>query len=246
MLNIFLLFHKCGNNYILNVHKLYDKLHFISSVRPDESSSIVNYDSDGITNIRCRNFGHAEIQKSHVLKLRTARFLIFTRHPASFILSAAKYHLRGVEEWAVKKPQAILGGKTLTQALRNSSNLDEQHIIIMKQFGDIYKKKASLLSYLNDNRFMRVRCEDIFTATEPDYYISIAEHLRLSGNPFFLNALKAASPAFRTNLPDHATGSFKIADPYEALGDQAKGYFDEHWRSFALRLDYACGAKSSS
>ncbi|NCC53549.1 MAG: hypothetical protein EOM20_20380 [Spartobacteria bacterium] len=246
MLNIYLLFHKCGNNYVLNVHRIDTETAFIKSVVPNEAANIVEHDKgETIVNVRCRNFGYGDIKESCLLNVESARFIIFTRNPAGFILSAAKYHYRGCEEWAVKKHQKDLGGKTLTQALRDSTSLDEQHIIIMKHFDWLYKKQVSLLKLVNDQRFLRVRCENLFTTTEENYFSNLANFFRLSKEPSFLNALKAASPAFKKKLPNHSTGSFKVENPYDALGDEAKSYFDAHWLEYARTLDYDCGEKET-
>jgi len=239
MINCFLLFHKCGNSYIRNVHRVYTETPFINSVLPSEAYKIIEHDkSETIVNLRCRNFSDETIENNGLSDIKSARFLIFTRNPASFILSAAKYHLRGGEQWAVKKPNPILGNKTLTQALREATSLDEQQIVIMKQFDYLYKKQVSLLKYIDNPRFLRVRCEDIFTTTEESYFSSIANFLRLSDRPSFLHSLKAASPAFKKELPRHSTGSFKTENPYLALGNTARGYYDSHWKEYARVLDY--------
>lgn len=255
MINCFLLFHKCGNNYIHNVHRIDTRTIYIRDVLPRQAANIIEYDKGGtVVNIRCRNFDYETIQTSGLLNIESTRFLIFTRDPASFIFSAVKYHLRGGEEWAVKEPQQALDGKTLTQALREASSPDEQQIIIMKQFAWLFEKQVSLLKYVDDPRFLRVRCEDLFTTTEEAYFSNIASFLRCtkrpsfitsllrrSKEPSFLYALKAASPAFRKKLPTHSTGAFKIEAPYQALGDKAKTHYDTHWMKYARALNYDDG-----
>lgn len=256
MINCYLLFHKCGNSYVLNVHRIDKKTGFVNSVPPDEAASVGGHDRPGsAVNIRCRNFGSEALEATGLLDVESARFLIFTRDPASFICSAAKYHLRGGEAWAVEKAQAALGGQTLTQVLRDAESPDEQHIAIMMQFGWLYERQVSLLEHLTDSRFMRVRCEDIFTSTEEAYFARIASFLRCSARPSildrllrhssneprFLSALKAASPAFKQKLPKHSTGAFAIESPYHALGPKAKRYYDAHWKGYARALGYDCG-----
>ena len=241
MINCYLLFHKCGNNYILNVHHLDKQTDFVRSVTPNEAASISGLDKPkSLVNIRCRNFGSETLGATGLIDDESARFLIFTRDPASFIFSAARYHLRGGEAWAVEKAQKALSGQTLTQALRNATNPDEQQIVIMKQFGWLYRRQASLLKYLGDSRFMQVRCEDIFTSTEDTYFASIASFLRCN-EPRFLCALKAASPAFKEKLPDHSTGAFAIESPYDALGPEAKQYYSAKWKKYACALGYGYG-----
>jgi hypothetical protein len=257
VINCFLLFHKCGNNYVQNVHRIDTATIYINSVKEHEAANIIEYDKSGtVVNVRCRNFNYETIKTSGLLNIESARFLIFTRDPASFIFSAAKYHLRGSEKWAVKEPQQSLDGKTLTQALREATSPDEQQIIIMKQFDWLYESQVSLLKYINDPNFFRVRCEDIFTTTEEAYFSNIASFLRCSKRPSFITsllrrskepsflyALKVASPAFKNKLPKHSTGSFKIENPYHALGGKAKSFYDAHWMEYAQALDYDCGDK---
>ena len=256
MINCYLLFHKCGNNYVLNVHRIDKETSFVKSVRPHEAADIAGHDRPGVcVNIRCRNFGSEALEATGLMDDESARFLIFTRDPASFIISAAKYHLRGGEQWATGTAQEALSGQTLTQALRSADTPDDQQIVIMKQFDYLYKQQVSLLKYLSDSRFMRVRCEDIFTSTENAYFAKIASFLRCSAEPSyvdtsshhagsesrFLSALKAASPAFMQTLPHHSTGSFVVESPYHALGAEAKQYYNAHWKEYARALGYGCG-----
>ena len=244
MINCFLLFHKCGNNYVMNVHCADPETHFIESVEPHEADNIIRYDKYGtVVNIRCRNFDDETIKTSGLLKIKSAKFALFTRNPASFILSATQYHLRGSEEWAIKQPQKLLLGKTLTQALREATSLDERQIITMKQFDWLYQKQVSLLKYLKDPRFWRIRCEDIFTTTDETYFSDLADFLRCSDKPSFLNALKVASPSFNKELPPHSTGAFKIENAYNVLGKEARDYYDLHWMKYARALSYDCWDK---
>lgn len=256
MINCYLLSHKCGNNYILNVHRIDKKTRFVPSVKRHEAASVGRHDRPGsVVNIRCRSFDSDALEATGLLEVGSARFLILTRDPASFIFSAVRYHLRGGETWAVERPQAALNGKTLTQALREAESPDEQQIVIMKQFTQLYERQVSLLKHLSDSRFMWVRCEDIFTTTEDAYFARIASFLRCSARPsilsrllrsarnepYFMSALKAASPAFKQKLPKHSTGAFAIENPYYVLGPKAKRYYDAHWKGYARLLGYDSG-----
>lgn len=238
MINCLLLFHKCGNNYANNVHRLSRRTRYVRSVEPGDAETLRAFNVDGkVTNLRCRNFGRAEVERSGALDDDAARFLVFTRHPASFVWSAAKYHERGIEEWATMRPLQSLNGKTLTQALRDAESLDEKHITIMNHFAFLYERQASLMEFEDDPRFKRLRTEDLFNAHEPAYYQDIAQFLRLPSRGF-QRALMKASPAFKRKLPKHSTGAFQIKDPYQDFGDQARAHYDEHWLPFATRLGY--------
>ncbi len=239
MLNLFLLFHKCGNNYVKAVHQHDRRTRFVESVTPEEAGEIPGYDVAGTpVNVRCRNFGLRVLKRDDLLSIPDARFLVFTRHPASFILSAVKYHLAGVEEWAVKKPQPLFGGLPLTEALRQAEDDAERQIIAMMRFQSLYERQASFAEIFGDERFMRVRCEDLFANAEPEYFLTIANFLRLGDRTKFVRALQKASPGNMKKLPGHSTGAFKERDPYAALAPRAKDYYDEHFSGFARQLGY--------
>ena len=226
------------------MHRVDSETLCIKEVTLKEAADVVKHDQSGtVVNVRCRNFDYETIETNGLLEIESSKFLIFTRDPASFIISAAKYHLRGDEKWAVNRPLRALGRKTLTRALRAATSLDEQQIVIMKHFGKLYRKQVSLLKYMNNPRFLRIRCEDLFTTKEEAYFSNIASFLRCSDRPSFLNALKVASPAFKKSLPKHSTGAFKIKNPYHALGEKARDYFDTNWMEYARSLNYNYGYK---
>lgn len=239
MLNLFLLFHKCGNNYVKAVHRHDRIVRFVESIQPAEADRMPEHDHPGVAvNVRCRNFGLDTLERNDLLSIPDARFLVFTRHPASFVLSAVKYHLAGVEEWAVKKPDPLFGGLPFTQALRGAQDDAEREIMAMMRFRSLYERQASFAKTFEDERFMRVRCEDLFANAEPGYFLEIANFLRLGDRTRFVRALQKASPANMKTLPDHSTGAFKKRDPYAALAPRAKDYYDEHFSGFARQLGY--------
>lgn len=237
-LNLFLLSHKCGNNYVQNLHKLTD-VPFRNSVMRDQASSIPAHDlPNTVTNIRCRNFSYATLSEADLLDRPETRYLIFTRHPASFVRSASLYHLRGGEKWARQTPQPHFDGKPLTQALREAQNDAEREILTMIQFRDLYLRQTSFTVLFEKPNCLRIRTEDLFTTKDPAYYRTVAEFLRLADWPGFIEALKQASPAFKNELPKHSTGAFKSRDPYAALADGSKEYYDENFSQFASALGY--------
>lgn len=252
LINCFLVFHKCGNNYVKNVHRIDLGTKFIDSVKPEDAETIRNFDKNNrVVNVRCRNFDSSAIEKSGLIDIESTRFLLFTRNPASFIWSATNYHKRGGEKWATTIPQQHLGGKTLTQALQEEKTVDAQHIVTMKHFSRLYDKKVSLLSYLDRSNFLRIRCEELFNNTDDAYFKDIAQFLRCtregsslfrflrrSDDPAFIYALKKASPAFKKRLPKHSTGSFRIGNPYLKLGTEAKEYYDQNWLDYEVKLGY--------
>ncbi|ODA68128.1 hypothetical protein A7A08_01299 [Methyloligella halotolerans] len=239
MLNFFILFHKCGNSYVKAVHKHDRKTRFVMSVRPGEADTLLGHDEPGTpVNVRCRNFGLNVVEQHNLLSVDDARFLVFTRHPASFILSAVKYHLRGSEEWAVNRPEPHLGGVSFTTALNATDDEAERQIIAMTQFESLYERQASFAECFAGEKFMRVRCEELFATADPEYFERIAEFLRLDDRPKFARALRKASPSSMRWLPGHSTGAFQERDPYAALAPRAKDHYDRHFRRFADRLGY--------
>lgn len=239
MLNFYLLFHKCGNNYVNNVHELYGGTEYFKSLEPSDDVSFAAYqNTKDIVNVRCRNFGLQDVEKFNFLKDENARFLVFTRNPASFIVSAAKYHTRGEEEWARTRPLKTLGGLTLHRALNEASSASEQYIIIMKHFKFLYEKQASFAGLFNDDCFLQVKTEELFVNKDTDYYQEIANFLRLGDSADYVNALMQASPAFKTKLPNHSTGTFKEDNILSTFDDGAREYFEEHFSKYGEVLGY--------
>lgn len=236
VLNLFLLFHKCGNNYTANVHRLCPEVAYREDFIKQRKS--LQMASPDLTNVRCRNFGPPQLKRFGLLQNADNRFLVFTRHPASFILSAAAYHLRGNERWARSKPQPHLGGQTMTDALRNAETEDDRQIAVMTHFRFIYERQAALMRFADDKRFLRVRVEELFQTTDHAYFLKIAEHLRLATVKPFVKALEGASPSFRAELPSHSTGAFREADPLARFGPRAREFYDTHYGNLAMTLGY--------
>lgn len=236
--NYYLLFHKCGNNYVKNIHEIDRETPFVSSIEPNETDELECQENTGVLNVRCRNFGSADIEAHGFTRESESRFLIFTREPASFILSAVKYHLRGEEEWARTLKQIKFDNMSLTDALNNTSNDDERYIIVMKQFKHLYEKQASLANYFQHPSFMRLKVEDLFTSADPEYYRNIAKHFRLEGNTDYINALMQSSPAYKKELPKHSTGAFRVNNALAKFGGKARSYYEEHFAAFAEVLGY--------
>lgn len=236
-LNLFLRTHKCGNKYTEDVHRLWGVP--LVQAQPAAASAILAFDKpDSITNVRCRNFGYDILSEAQLLDNNNTRMLAFTRHPASFVHSATLYHLRGDEKWTHTLLKPHFGGKTHAQALQDAKSEAARQIVTMVTFKTLYEKQASLAALFDAPNCLRVRTEDLFTSTDPEYYQNIAKFLRLEGDENFVQALKDASPAFRTKLPSHSTSAFQLEDPYTALVDEARAYYDEHFAGFATRLGY--------
>lgn len=132
-MNLFLLTHKCGNNYFKNLHRLSSVPS--ASCEPNEAMPVQSPGkSNAIINVRCRNFGYDDLLDGQLLDSIDTRFFVITRHPASFVLSATKYHHRGSEKWARNMPQAHFGGRPLTQALQEAENAAARQIVTMIHF----------------------------------------------------------------------------------------------------------------
>ena len=234
-----MLFHKCGNNYVNNVHMLYSGTQYFRSLQPHEYASFSKLEkTEDFVNVRCRNFGLSDIKNFNLLEDKESRFLIFTRHPASFIVSAAKYHTRGEEEWARTRALNSLGGLTLHGALNDASSDSEKYLIIMKHFKFIYEKQASLSNLFGDYRCLQVKTEELFSSIDPEYYRNIAKFLRLGDSEEYINALMMSSPAFQTKLPNHATGVFKTHNILSTFDAVARSYFEEHFVNYGEALGY--------
>lgn len=237
-MNYFLLTHKCGNNYIINAHAICKTVPLLS-VTPKEISAIKELKQESqVNNIRCRNF-HSKLFETCEGIGTDNRYVLFTRDPASFVLSAVAYHLRGNEKWALETPQEILGGIPLTTALKEAKSKADAQITIMKFFTNLYDAQTSWLGHLEKDNFLRIRCEDLFTCRRPSYYYSIAKFLGLHDRPEFTYSLMAASPAFSSHLPGHSTGKFKIRHPYLSLEPEAREYFDQNFIKYSHALGYA-------
>ena len=118
--NIFLLTHKCGNNYIQEVFRKNNSsiIGFLSDELlgqfPGRSITEVKNFIGSFVNIRCRNFTPQSIDKlNKLIDLQKTNFFLIVRHPGSFFRSAVSYHMRGKEHWARTNIYSILEDKTL-------------------------------------------------------------------------------------------------------------------------------------
>ncbi|MDU8929179.1 hypothetical protein RXV86_17430 [Alisedimentitalea sp. MJ-SS2] len=241
MLNLYCLFHKCGNKYVANAHRQYrgSSVDFVPDVVPEQAGSVPSFDqANRAINVRCRNFGFDDLNDNGLLDMPDVRFLVFTRHPASFILSAVKYHLRGTERWAQSELLSRIGDVPLTPALQGARNAAEQQIIAIRQFLGIYERQASLVPLFDDERVMRVTCEELFTTTSDDFFQGVAEFLRVGHSRRFVQALKNASPAYKADLPKHSTGAFRLTNPYSLLEPEAQAEYDKEFRGIEKVLGY--------
>lgn len=236
--NIILVFHKCGNNYTINAHKLDRGVRYARDVRYPTAERINLPRRGKLVNYHCANFDLDTLNRLGVLAQPNARFLVMTRHPASFVLSATRYHLRGHEKWARTVAQPHLGGQTLTAALHAAATEGEQQIISMTHFTWLYQRMTSFVPKFDDPAFMRVKVEDLFVTRDEYYYQKIADFLRLGERARFVEALKGASPAFKHSLPAHSTGSFQHSDPLASLAPEARAFYQENWQGFAMQLGY--------
>lgn len=226
MINCFLLFHKCGNNYIREVHRKTKNIDF-REIKAGKANKISQErTSEKIINFRCRNFSASTLIENDLLDIPFIKFVFFTRHPISFIKSAAKYHSRGPEAEHRELTKALLATK---------GNLDLQQIIIMKYFKHLYDHQTSLMQFADDKRFLRVKCEELFTTKNEYFFKDLQKFLRLENDINFLNALKSSSLAFKKVLPSHSTESFRDNKP---LGAEAQSYYNEHWKHFEDTLGY--------
>ena len=237
--NLYLLTHKCGNNYIQQVHRIARSVPFVKSVQPGQAYNVLKKDAPRSgTFVRCRNFGHDHVMQATAHDPSRFRFVIFTRHPASFVLSATKYHLRGGEAWATTRKQEHLDGMTLNDALHVVKTEAEQQIVVMRHFVDHYRRQSSLMRLLGGDNAIRLKTEDLFTESNESYYHDIAEFVGMNAGSRYSMALMKASPAFRDSLPTHSTGAFKDSSPRDRIVGEAGAYYDEHFLPFQEKLEY--------
>lgn len=237
--NIFLLTHKCGNNYI---ESCFRRDSTFSKFQSDDikgempgpyigESPIPDRD---FLNIRCRNFDPISI--SRLLKgvdVKTSRFFLFTRHPGSFFKSAAAYHLRGGEEWACTNRYPYLNGRTLHDSLRLAAHPDQKLLICMKHFGlswrllDRWVQNHKFLLSLGAE-FYVIKTEDLFASTSRDYYRELAEKMSHNSYSVDPDVLMSSSPAFMKELPGHSTGEFKRSY-FDGYGECAKRFYCDNF-----------------
>jgi hypothetical protein len=218
--NLFLLTHKCGNNYVRSVFR--DEPTFIQyqtdelrGQMPGPYIGEADVPPMEFANIRCRNFSALSLEKSlRLIDLKRSRFFLFVRHPASFFRSAASYHLRGSEKWATRTHYAYLGNKTLTQALQEAPDQETRLILTMRHFGLLWSFPSQWVAAYHfllglDADVTIVKTEELFSEGDETYFESLAEKFSHDGFAISPRELMAASPRFMEKLPEHSTGEFK-------------------------------------
>jgi len=238
--NIFLLTHKCGNNYVQNVFRLSENK--LIQFQTDEMRGQMPgpYIGDGINllggfeNIRCRNFTSLSIEKLlRSIDLRETRFFLFVRHPASLFRSAVSYHIRGGEKWATKNRYSYLNNRTLTQALNEAKDLEARLIITMTHFGILWRLTDNWLNcyhYLTllGANLTLIKTEDVFSDGDDYYFQSLSEKMSHDGFSISSDHLKAASPKYMDKLPPHSTGEFK-KDPLDGYTGKSLEMYNQYF-----------------
>jgi hypothetical protein len=238
--NMFLLTHKCGNNYVGSVFKgLNEKLikyqtDELRGQMPGPYIADLKSINSGFANIRCRNFTPLSIEKSlRHISLSKSHFFLFIRHPASMFRSAAAYHMRGEERWARKSKYGYLGGKSLSEALNQAPDLESRLIISMTHFGNVWQLIDNWIKcyrYLKqiDASLTVVKTETLFSDGDDNYFDFLAEKMSHHGFQMTSEQLKGSSPIFLEKLPSHSTGEFK-RDPLEGYTGRALEMYNEYF-----------------
>jgi hypothetical protein len=234
--NVFLLTHKCGNNYVASVFRQSNRK--LTQLQTDElkgqmpgpyigeNKSI----GDEFANIRCRNFTPLSIEKLlRSVDLQKTQFFLFVRHPASLFRSAVSYHMRGNEIWARTSKYSYLNYRTLSQALNEAEGLETRLIISMTHFGNLWRLTDNWLNcyqYLTNlgANLTVVKTEELFVDGDEDYFESLAEKMTHNGFAMSSEQLKVASPKYMENLPSHSTGEFKKDPLYGYTGKALEMY----------------------
>lgn len=231
--NVFLLTHKCGNNYIgKTVGRYCSKLPNVGFEAVSNKALVgITEFNHSFVNIRGRHYMPQDIdQLLTLIDPDRSRFFLFTRHPASFFRSATKYHLRGPEEWAktIKIPQ--LENKTLFDALTSKSTYSEQLMLSMTYWGDIVQvinRWVRLIHYFRSTNlfFRQIKCEDLWLTGDEEYFQNLATDMSHDGFMVDSNTLLAHSPITLNELPTHSTGEF-MESPYAGYDENnLQNYF---------------------
>ena len=256
--NIFLLTHKCGNNFIKEIFNRNDKKsnNFIKGIfnrgdnktnnliqiSEDEQNFDFNPNNENFFNIRCRNFTRNSTEKiSNMFGDESVKYFVFTRHPASFFRSATTYHLRGNEKWCKSKKLKHFNGKTLYQSLHDCKSYGEQLVVSMKHFGlemRLPNRWVENLAFLRDqgSDHQQVKCEDIWQ----DLNALKKFHTALVHDGFSIDfeQVLGSSPLREGGFSKkHATGEFK-KDVFEDYDDFAKDFYNMHFKSLEAILQY--------
>ena len=237
--NIFLLTHKCGNQFIRSVFKKdptfyeFQSADFKGEMPGPYINSIKGF-SENFVNIRCRNFDTISLLKlmNHI-DTEKSRFFILTRHPASLFRSALKYHLLGKEKWAVKNKYFYLDNNSLHKTLIKTKNYDDKLILCMIHFGlhwrliNRWLENYNLLNSLKLNVNL-IKTEDLFSNNSPKFFEDIALKINHDYYSFSSDRLMHSSPAFMKKLPKHSTGEFRNSF-FDGYGDLAKNFYKDYF-----------------
>ena len=238
--NIFLLTHKCGNNYVFDVFRRSNKklIQFqTDELKGQMPGPYIGKDLkplDGFENIRCRNFTSLSIEKLlRSVDLRETQFFLFVRHPASLFRSAVSYHMRGSEQWAISNSYSYLNHRTLTQALNEANDLETRLMITMTHFGILWRLTDNWLNcyhYLTmiGANLTVIKTEDVFAEGDDDYFQSISQKMSHNGFSISSDQLKAASPKYMEKLPSHSTGEFN-KDPLFGCADKSLEMYNRYF-----------------
>lgn len=237
--NVYLLTHKCGNNFIIDLFNRKTKTDNYIELKPDFPK--FNYANETFYNIRCRNFKRPHTEKLFdLLGKEGINYFVFTRHPASFFRSATTYHLRGNEKWCRQVKQPGFGDRTFYEALHDCKSFGEQLVASMKLFGisnRLIENWVMNLNFLRDKNanVQQVKCEDIWQNES-----SLKEfHSGITHSGFLINfeQLLKASPVGIAKLKEHSTGEFK-KNAFDGYDDFAKNFYDAYFKKYEFYLQY--------
>ena len=239
--NVFLLTHKCGNNYIIDAYRKADKslIQFQADelrgqMRGPYVGDMKKIPNCNFANIRCRNFAPLSVEKLIPnINVKRSEFFLFVRHPASLFRSAATYHLRGDELWANTIRYKYLNGKTLHEALRDAKDLEQRLLISMNHFGKLWQLTNNWLNcyhYLSElgANLTVVKTEDLFVSGDDTFFDHLAEKMSHHGFTITPAQLKECSPKYLKELPSHSTGEFK-KDPLSGYSGKALEMYNKHF-----------------
>lgn len=237
--NVFLLTHKCGNNYVESVFAgdstfLQFQSDDIRGEMPGPFIGMAPLMQGDFVNIRCRNFDPISIARLlHRIDAKKSRFFLFTRHPGSFFRSAAAYHLRGGEEWARTNRYSYLNNCTLHDALVSAAHNDERLIICMKHFGltwrllDRWIQNYRFLLSIDAELFV-VKTEEVFFDASREYFDDLASRLTHGSYAISPERLMSCSPVFMEHLPSHSTGEFRKSF-FDGYGKRSIRFYNENF-----------------
>ena len=255
--NIFLLTHKCGNNFIQDIFKRPKSINPLKRILL-KKSSLNHYASSyfeltpkqtledsafkkKFINLRCRNF-RVEDTKLLIKKLdpKFARFFIFTRHPATFFRSATKYHLRGNENWARERKLEYFDNQTLYETLHKCSNFGEQLIVGMTHFGiksGLVKNWVENINHLKKRKlnYYQIHCDELWQSKQ--YIKDFHKLISHGGFNIKYEEIFSKSPIGRKKLKIHSTGEF-LKNPYDDYDQNALDFYKMNFNEVESILNF--------